>query len=160
MDKIKNQSSKVSELLFAPETGATYKKTVVLTWDILRETGILLWLIICLVFVGGEWFWKNSIRLGKGTRSWYEGLKESGQEESKSASEMGQSVMAALGTGTANLLYQAKQQLGIEAEPPAPPAPPAKPAAPPAVKEPPSAVATPDKTPKSSGTPTDPTEDE
>lgn len=132
MEKIKGQAGKVGELLFAAETGAAYKKTITLTWAILRETGVLLWLIICLVFVGAEWFWKKSIVLGQSARTWYEGLKEPSEEEPKSATEMGQSALSALGTGTETLLYQAKKQLGIDAEPPAPKPQPPKIKAPPA----------------------------
>lgn len=120
MEKIKGQAAKVSELIFAADTGETYKKTITLTWAILRETGILLWLAICLIFVGAEWFWQKSVMLGQSTRTWYEGLKEPSDEEPKSATEMGQSALAAVGTGAETLLYQAKKQLGIEAEPPAP----------------------------------------
>lgn len=147
MDKIKAQSSKVGELIFAAETGATYQKVLLLTWDILRETGILLWLIICLVFVGAEWFWNTSIRLGGQARTWYEGLTDSSGQEPKSAGEIGQSIADTLGSSTANLLYQAKQQLGMDAEPPAPKA--KAPTAPP-----PTSVATPPKAP--SVTPTVP----
>ncbi|MEM1279710.1 MAG: hypothetical protein AAGG53_06705 [Cyanobacteria bacterium P01_H01_bin.152] len=120
MEKIKGQAGKVGELIFAAETGATYQKTITLTWAILRETGILLWLVICLIFVGGEWFGQKSIVLGKSTRTWYEGLKEPSDTEPKSATEMGQSALSAVSTGAETLLYQAKKQLGIEAEPPAP----------------------------------------
>ncbi|RZM76512.1 hypothetical protein [Leptolyngbya iicbica] len=120
MEKIKSQAGKVSELIFAADTGATYKKAITLTWAILRETGVLLWLVICLVFVGGEWFWQNSISLGQSARNWYEGLQTSSEAESKSATEIGQSALSAVGTGAGTLLYQAKKQLGIDAEPPAP----------------------------------------
>ena len=120
MEKIKGQAGKVGELIFAADTGATYKKTIILTWAILRETGVLLWLVICLVFVGAEWFWQKSIVLGQSARTWYEGLKEPSDEEPKSATEMGQSALSAVSMGAETLLYQAKKQLGIEAEPPAP----------------------------------------
>lgn len=120
MEKIKTQANKVSELLFAADTGATYKKTLTLTWNILRETGLLLWLIICLTFVGGEWFWKNSISLGRKARDWYEDWQTPSADEPKSATEMGQSALTALSFSAENLLYQAKKQLGIDAEPPAP----------------------------------------
>ena len=120
MDKIKQQSNRVGELIFSADTGAAYKKTLTLTWDILRETGILLWLVICLVFVGAEWFWKTSVSLGLKARAWYEEAKQPKNEEPKSASEIGQSMMSALGAGTESLLYQAKQQLGIDAPPPVP----------------------------------------
>jgi hypothetical protein len=120
MEKIKGQAGKVGELIFAAETGATYKKTITLTWSILRETGVLLWLVVCLVFVGAEWFWQKSILLGQSARAWYEGLQASSETESKSATEIGQSALSAVGTGAGTLLYQAKKQLGIDAEPPAP----------------------------------------
>ncbi|MEO0989085.1 MAG: hypothetical protein AAFY20_26610 [Cyanobacteria bacterium J06639_14] len=123
MDKIKQQSNRVGELIFSADTGATYQKTLTLTWNILRETGVLLWLTICLVFVGAEWFWNFSIDLGLKARAWYESTKEPKAEEPKSATEIGQSVLSALGTGTETLLYQAKQQLGIDADAPAPKAP-------------------------------------
>lgn len=150
MDKIKKQSSKVGELIFSIETGTVYRRALTLTWDILRETGILLWLILCLVFVGAEGFWHASIHLGTNARKWYEGLKEpKPEEEPKSASEIGQSMMTALGASTANLLYQAKKQLDIDAEPPAPKSAPAPKVAPEATvpdvlahQSPPAATAT------------------
>ncbi|MEO1207995.1 MAG: hypothetical protein AAFX78_00495 [Cyanobacteria bacterium J06638_20] len=154
MDKIKAQSSKVGELIFAAETGAAYQKVLLLTWDILRETGVLLWLIICLVFVGAEWFWQTSIQLGGQARNWYEGLKEPTNEEPKSAGEIGQSIADTLGSGAANLLYQAKQQLGMDATPPAPK--PEAPTPPPKATTPqPTPVSAPPKTPPA--TPSAPT---
>ncbi|MBE7380416.1 MAG: hypothetical protein F6J95_003265 [Leptolyngbya sp. SIO1E4] len=131
MDKIKDQSSKVRKLIISGETGSIYKKALILTWNILRETGVLLWLVICLAFVLVEWFWKTSLALGLKARGWYEEVKTPSNEEPKSASEMGQSVLTALNSSTENLLYQAKQQLGIDAEPPAP-----KPVAPKAIAKP------------------------
>jgi len=129
VERIKNQANKVSELVFSADTGATYKKTFTLTWDILRETGLLLWLVICLVFVGGEWFWKNSISLGRRARDWYNDFQAPSAEEPKSATAMGQSALTAISASTENLLYQAKKQLGIDAAPPAPK--PTKPVSPP-----------------------------
>lgn len=129
MEKIKSQAGKLGDLLFDAETGATYKKAVTLTWAILRETGLLLWLTICLIFVGAEGFWKKSVALGRASRNWYEGLQAPKETESKSAAEVGQSALSALGLGAATLLYQAKQQLGMEAEPPAPSPRPTKAAA-------------------------------
>ena len=118
MEKIQAQANKVKELIFSASTGETYQKTLTLTWSILRETGILLWLVLCLFFVGAEWFWKNSVALGRSARTWYENLSAPKAEEPKSASEVGQSLMSVIGSSTESLLFQAKQQLGIPAEPP------------------------------------------
>jgi len=142
MDKIKQQANTVSQLVFSAETGETYKKALGLTWDIVRETGILIWLVICLVFVGGEWFYRNSVQLGRNTRLWYEGLGENAaNSEAESAASTGEALITSVKSGTTFLLSRARQQLGMpEPEPMAgPPAPQPQPTAPepsPAAPEP------------------------
>ena len=74
MDKIKQQANTVSQLVFSAETGETYKKALGLTWDIVRETGILIWLVICLVFVAASGsivtLFSWDVILASGTRAW------------------------------------------------------------------------------------------
>jgi hypothetical protein len=124
MDKIKAQAGKVGQLVFAGETSSTYGKALTLTWDILRETALLVWLVVCLVFVGGEWFWHTAIGLGAKARAWYEGLSQTDDSgEAKSFTDMGQSLLTAGENGATFLLYQAKKQLGLDAEPPTPKTP-------------------------------------
>lgn len=145
MDKIKAQANKVGQLLFSADTGAAYKKVLILTWDILRETGILLWLVLCLLFVGIEWFYLTSIQLGQRARLWYENLGNKSQvSEAESAASTGEAIIQAGQSGLTYLLTQARQQLGMKTpdKPAAPPsaAPAAKPAPQP---EPAPAAATP-----------------
>jgi hypothetical protein len=136
MDKIKDQASVVSQLVFAGETGEIYKKMLSRTWDILRETGILLWLVICLTFVGGEWFYRNSVSLGRIARTWYANLStKSADAESPSMEATGVALLGSVKSGAVYLLSQARQQLGLpdpeptapvaQANSGAPPAPPA-----------------------------------
>ena len=54
MDKIKEQTNRVIQLVFAGDTAQIYQRTLTRSWDILRETGILIWLVICLVFEIGR----------------------------------------------------------------------------------------------------------
>jgi hypothetical protein len=133
MDKIKEQASVVSQLLFSADTGDIYKKTLARTWDILREVGVLLWLVICLTFVGGEWFYRTAVSLGRSTRTWYVGLSEKDSSaEPTSMASTGQALLDTVQSSTTYLLSQARQQLGIpepEPKPPVAAAPPAKPAA-------------------------------
>lgn len=133
MDKIKQQANQVSQLIFSADTGETYKKTLALTWAILRETGILIWLVICLVFVGGEWFYRNSVQLGRNARAWYNNLGEKPEgSEAETAASTGEALLTSVQSGTSYLLSRARQQLGMpepESAPPAP-APSAKPMAP------------------------------
>lgn len=127
MDKIKEQANKVGQILFAADTASTYSKTLTLTWSILRETGILLWLVIMLVFVGAEWFYYTSIKLGRSARSWYNSLGEKSEsDEPASMSSTGEAALNSVKSGASFLLAKAREQLGVSA--PEPPAPVAKPA--------------------------------
>ncbi|XGB42954.1 MAG: hypothetical protein LVS60_03805 [Nodosilinea sp. LVE1205-7] len=134
MDKIKEQTNRVIQLVFAGDTAQIYQRTLTRSWDILRETGILIWLVICLVFVGGEWFYRNSIQLGSQTRAWYQQVSEnsgvSGTDPSQSVGSTGQALLHSLQSGALYLLDQARQQLGItkpEAAAPSPIPPDSKP---------------------------------
>jgi hypothetical protein len=139
MDKIKQQANKVSQLLFSAETGETYKKTLVLTWAIVRETGILVWLVICLTFVGGEWFYRNSVQMGRNARVWYNNLGEKAESsEAETAASTGEALIASVQSGTSYLLSRARQQLGIPEPEPIPEAP--KPSSKPPAPEPTSAA--------------------
>lgn len=151
MEKIKGQASRVSELVFAADTAATYQKAIILTLKILRETAVLLWLAVCLVFVGGEWFGKSAINLGRQGRDWYNDLQSPSTEEPKSATAIGQSALTAIGTSTETLLYKAKLQLGIDAEPPAP-----KPVAPTVTSTPKPAAPAPPPAPQATAAPPTP----
>jgi hypothetical protein len=143
MDKIKDQANIVSQLLFANDTGDIYKRTLTRTWDILREVGILLWLVLCLTFVGGEWFYRTSVGLGRSTRAWYTELSQKDSSvEAQPITSTGQALFDTVKSRTSYLLAQARQQLGLPEPPPpdpvaATPAP--KPVAP--VAPPPAPVA-------------------
>ncbi len=139
MDTIKEQANLVGQLLFSADTGDIYKKTLARTWDILREVGVLLWLVICLTFVGGEWFYRTAVGLGRSTRAWYIGLSEKDTSaDAQPITSSGQALLDTVQSGTSYLLAKARQQLGMpepEPQPTAPPAPappaPAPPVAPP-----------------------------
>jgi|LakMenE18May11ns_1017448.scaffolds.fasta_scaffold9913166_2 hypothetical protein len=132
MDKIKQQANIVRQLLFAGDTAQIYQQTLTRTWDILRETSQLVWLVICLTFVGGEWFYRRSVQLGRDTRTWYNDLSRQTPSpgEGQSMETTGQALLDTVQSGASYLLSQARKQLGLQE----PPAPPASPAAPPAPK--------------------------
>ncbi|NEQ32203.1 MAG: hypothetical protein F6K04_14580 [Leptolyngbya sp. SIO4C5] len=121
MDRIRAQATKLWELIFAAETAATYQKALALTWDILKQTALLLWLLVCLVFVLLAWLGEYAKKLGKDFRNWYEhlGEKPAETEEAKPFfSSAGQSLLEASSNSAAFLLSQASEQLGIEYKPP------------------------------------------
>jgi hypothetical protein len=152
---ITSQADKLRQLVFASDTAATYSKATSLTWAILKETGYLLWLVICIGLVLGEWIWKNSYTAGQSARNWVNSLesKESASPESSASmdqifSDTGKKLLEVGKSSALKAVATAKDQLGIASEPaaPAPAVAPAKPA--PAAA--PAAPATPPVTPVAS----------
>lgn len=134
------QANKLWQLLTAPSTATAYQQAFQVTKTILSETLQLLWLLLCLVLVAGEWFWQKSIATGKATRNWVNDLTEpkTSMESGQTLGQMWESFAASSRTNATALLAKAKQQLDLPVEEPAPPSVPAAtpikptPAAPPA----------------------------
>lgn len=135
MDQIQLQASKLWELLFSEDTGETYQNALNLTGQILKETGQLLWLIICSVFVFGAWVGDASMNAGNSLRDWIEhqGDTEAPTADKKPIAEKGKELIASGRTGVDYLLNQAREQLGLE---PVEPQPVRKPSVPKAVSKP------------------------
>ncbi|MBD2464804.1 hypothetical protein H6G89_27765 [Oscillatoria sp. FACHB-1407] len=110
-NQISSQASKVWNIVSDPATADVYKRTGSVTWTILRETGILLWLIICLVLVAFDWFWTNSIWAGQRTRAWVNDLTSTGSD--RLPSEAGKAILTVSKTGFASAIAQAREQLGL-----------------------------------------------
>ncbi|MGG6268101.1 hypothetical protein ACQ4M3_27510 [Leptolyngbya sp. AN03gr2] len=113
MNRIKEQAAKLWQLLIDPETFGAYRSVVMTTWSILRETGLLLWLVVCLVLVVGEWGSKTAIAIGQGMRDWIDRISSSEQL----APETGKALLEAGKSTVSFTLNQAKSQLGISSEP-------------------------------------------
>jgi len=110
--QVQAQAAKLWQTLSDPGTAATYQTTLSLTWKIFAETGRLLWLVICLVLVFGEWIWKTGYRLGWGVRNWVNGLEKPSAD--RLLSETGKNLLEAGKAGAVMALATAKEQLGIE----------------------------------------------
>lgn len=110
MDRIRVQAAKFWQLLTAPDTLESYKKVGSLTWDILKEAGLLVWLVICLVLVAFEWLWKTAFGAGQNFRDWVNQLEGTGD---RAASEAGRAFLSATKNTLGYTLTQAKTQLGI-----------------------------------------------
>ncbi|MGJ3246095.1 MAG: hypothetical protein ACFE0I_08480 [Elainellaceae cyanobacterium] len=109
--KIQNQSAKVWQILANPETAKTYKDAIVITWNILKETAVLLWLVVCLVLVAADWFWTNSILAGRRSRLWLSSLE--GVDTSDLTSEAGKKLLSASKASFLGTISQAREQLGL-----------------------------------------------
>lgn len=109
-NQISLQANKLWQLISASTTAAIYQQALSVTWQILQETGKLLWLVFCLVLVGFDWFWNNSVRLGRQTRAWFDRFDRTNDV---AAAEMGQEVMSSMKSSFSALLAKARKQLGV-----------------------------------------------
>ena len=111
-NQIQSQADKVWKLVKDPGTGATYSKTVSTTWLILKETGYLLWLVICLTLVFGDWLWRTGYRTGWSTREWVNNFEKPSTD--RVAQDAGQGLLEASKSALSGAIATAKNQLGIE----------------------------------------------
>lgn len=114
-NQVSSQADKVWQMVSAPSTANTYKEALTLTWTILRETGILLWLVLCLGLVAFDWFWTNSIQTGRRARAWFDSIEEPSAD--RVASEAGRAILAVSKSSLAFTLSQARESLGLPEKP-------------------------------------------
>jgi len=147
MERIQTQANKLWQIISNPSTAKTYQQTLTLTWSILKETGQLLWLVLCLGLVAGDWFWKKSYQTGQDARGWVDTLQTKvaetgageGTEPTSTANllgETGKSLLGASQVAVTKALNTARAQLGLEALPEPPKPAPVAPSAPPKVVSP------------------------
>ncbi len=108
---IADQARKLGDLLFNPETSTTYKNAALLTWEILKESARLVWLLFCVLLICVDWLWKNSFQVGQSTRSWYDTIEDPKSDHflpaaGKILSEVSQNL-------TSSIFSQAREQLGL-----------------------------------------------
>ncbi|MDC0834117.1 hypothetical protein AY599_10860 [Leptolyngbya valderiana BDU 20041] len=115
MNKLKTQFATVGELVFSPNTGETYSKAFQLTWNIVKETALLLWMMFCLVFLIFVWGWGYATQIGRNAKVWYENQER--RDHENLFNEAGKALLSASSSGTAFAIDRAKEQLGIENDP-------------------------------------------
>ncbi|MGI0485214.1 hypothetical protein ACN4EK_07235 [Pantanalinema rosaneae CENA516] len=118
MDRIQAQATKVLQLITSADTFATYQGAVAITWKILVEAALLVWLTVCLVLVVFEWGWQLSVGAGRNARSWWDStLSTTEGSGDRVASEAGKALLTAGKNSLDFTITQAKSQLGLPTEP-------------------------------------------
>lgn len=127
MERIQAQASKVLQLITSADTFAIYQNAVTVTWKILVEAALLVWLTICLVIVVFEWGWQTSVGIGRNTRAWWDSTLSSTEGSGDQvASEAGKALLTAGKNSLDFTITQAKSQLGLPIDPQSPDADPNK----------------------------------
>ncbi len=116
MTQLQEQATKVWQTITGAETIATYRQAIMVTWTIIRETAILLWLTLCLVLVVGDWFYTTAVTAGRKTRQWFSSVQQA--ESDQIASETGKALLTAGQNSVSSIVAQARTQLGLPEKPP------------------------------------------
>jgi hypothetical protein len=124
------QITKLRQIITAPETLTSYQQVVAVTWTILKETAVLLWLVLCLVLVAADWFWTNSVLIGRKARAWVNSFDLEQTDSNQMASQMGQTIVTAGKSSLDYAIAQAREQLGLPTKPEVAVPPAVSPAAP------------------------------
>lgn len=112
MERIQAQADKLWKLLTDPNTYGTYRNAIQTTWNILRETALLIGLILFLAIVLLEWFYKTAVSAGRNFRTWFNNLGSSDQV----ATEAGKALLSAGKNSLDFTIATAKSQLGLPVE--------------------------------------------
>ncbi|MGB3519253.1 MAG: hypothetical protein WBA43_22575 [Elainellaceae cyanobacterium] len=123
MKQLKEQAAKVGQTIASAETIHAYRQAIAVTWIIIKETAILLWLTLCLVLVFGDWLYTAAIGAGRGARQWFNSLQKT--ESDQIASETGKALLAVGQSSVSSVIAQARTQLGLPDKSPAQTEPPA-----------------------------------
>lgn len=109
--QISSQANKVWQIVTAPDTAVTYQQALSLTWTIVKEAALLVWLVLCLVLVVFDWFWTNSIYAGRRARLWIESFDQ--QDTNQMATEAGKALVTTSRNSLAFAISQARERLGL-----------------------------------------------
>jgi hypothetical protein len=114
-NQVSTQVAKLSKLLADPATLGSYQQTLAVTINILKETAVLAWFVLCLALVAGDWFWTNSIATGKNVRTWLSHLQT--EDSSEIPNQVSKGMMTVGKSGVGFLVAQARSQVGLPEKP-------------------------------------------
>lgn len=108
---IQDKATEWWQLISGEETAESYKNFFKLTWKILAETVLLLWLLLCFVLVAIGWVWNNSSKVTE-TVSELKG-RASQNENSNLMADAAVKLWEASQTGAANAVAKARKRLDL-----------------------------------------------
>ncbi|MGB7413948.1 MAG: hypothetical protein WA902_07045 [Thermosynechococcaceae cyanobacterium] len=108
---IQDKATEWWQLISGEETAESYKNFFKLTWKILKETALLLWLMLCFVLVAIGWVWNNSSKVTE-TVSELKG-RANQNENSNLMADTAVKLWEASQSGAANAVAKARKRLDL-----------------------------------------------
>lgn len=114
-NQITVQLGKLRRMIFTRGTAATLGESFQLLIAVLKEVLVLVWLAVCFVLVAFEWVGHRAITAGRSTRIWFSTLEDGNPQQTVSeiAADTGKSLVARSQKTIAQVMVQAKKQLGL-----------------------------------------------
>ena len=113
-NRIQQQATKVWQAASEPGVIGAYTQALTLTWNLIKEVAILVWLVLCLVLVAGDWLWINGKAAISNLQTWFSRMKE--VETTEVASDAGKVLANVSKQGATAIVSYAKTQLGLQEE--------------------------------------------
>jgi hypothetical protein len=114
-NQLSAQVTKLAKLISDPGTLGSYQQTLAVTLNILKETAVLAWFVLCLSLVAIDWFWHSSIATGQKARTWLSELKT--VDSNEIPNQVSQGMLTAGKSGISYVVAQARDQIGLPAKP-------------------------------------------
>jgi hypothetical protein len=112
---IKDKATEWWQLISDKETADSYKSFFQLTWKILKETALLVWLLLCFVLVSVGWVWNNSSKVTESVSDLR--TKVDQKSDGNMISEAAVKFWEASQTTASNALANARKQLNLPDQP-------------------------------------------
>jgi hypothetical protein len=114
-NQLSAQATKLGKLISDPGTLGSYQQTLAVTLNILKETVLLAWYVLCLSLVAIDWFWHRSIATGQQARTWLSDLQT--VDSNELPNQVSQGMLTAGKSGISYVVAQARDQIGLPAKP-------------------------------------------
>ncbi len=113
---IKDKATDWWKLISSKETADSYKNFFKLTWTILKETALMIWLLLCFVLVSIGWVWNNSSKVSESVSELRSKVDQ--KPDGNVMAEAAVRFWEASQTGASNALATARKQLNLPEQTP------------------------------------------
>jgi hypothetical protein len=112
---ISSQVEKLRQVILQRDTIDSFQQSLGLLFTVLKETTLLLWLVLCFSIVALTWLGEKAIALGRSLKTGLIELQENsrGQAPAEILSSTSRSVLLSSQSVANYLVTQAKQQVGL-----------------------------------------------
>jgi hypothetical protein len=110
-----SQAEELRKVVLQRDTIVSFQQSTGLLFTVIRETALLLWLVLCFGVVAFTWLSEKAIALGKSVKTGFDDFQENSREQAPAEilSNTGKSVLLTSQSAANYLITYARKQVGI-----------------------------------------------